>query len=88
MGLDKQKLGCFNCKIFDISEAPDSGDMLQAEKAGLMELADILLVNKSDLERANEKAEQLHLAFELSNNEVPPILLVSAKKIQVSRFIC
>ena len=39
-------------------EAPDSGDMLQAEKAGLMELADIIVVNKSDLERATEKGEQ------------------------------
>ncbi|MBK00476.1 MAG: methylmalonyl Co-A mutase-associated GTPase MeaB [Euryarchaeota archaeon] len=61
-------------------EAPDSGDMLQAEKAGLMELADILLVNKSDLERANEKAEQLSLAFQLSSNHSPPILMVSAKQ--------
>ena len=67
-------------KYLILVEAPDSGDMLQAEKAGLMELADILLVNKSDLERANEKAEQLHLAFELSNNKVPPILMVSAKQ--------
>ena len=54
--------------------------MLQAEKAGLMELADLLLVNKSDLERAEEKAEQLNLALELSNNQVPPILMVSAKQ--------
>ena len=50
-------------------EAPDSGDMLQAEKAGLMELADIILVNKSDLERAKEKHEQLQLALKLSDNE-------------------
>ncbi len=60
-------------------EAPDSGDMLQAEKAGLMELADIILVNKSDLERANEKEEQLKLALKLSELETPPILMVSAK---------
>ena len=61
-------------------EAPDSGDMLQAEKAGLMELADIILVNKSDLERANEKQEQLELALKLSDHETPPILMVSAKE--------
>ena len=61
-------------------EAPDSGDMLQAEKAGLMELADIILVNKSDLPRADEKAKQLNLAFQLSSNENPPILKVSAKE--------
>ncbi len=61
-------------------EAPDSGDMLQAEKAGLMELADIILVNKSDLERAKEKHEQLQLALKLSNHESPPILMVSAKE--------
>ena len=34
----------------------------------------------SDLERAEEKAEQLNLALELSNNQVPPILMVSAKQ--------
>jgi len=61
-------------------EAPDSGDMLQAEKAGLMELADIILVNKSDLERAKEKHEQLQLALNLSDHESPPILMVSAKE--------
>ena len=61
-------------------EAPDSGDMLQAEKAGLMELADIILVNKSDLERANEKQEQLELALKLSDHIPPPILMVSAKE--------
>ena len=60
-------------------EAPDSGDMLQAEKAGLMELADIIVVNKSDLERATEKGEQLKLALKLSEQEIPPILMVSAK---------
>ncbi len=61
-------------------ESPDSGDMLQAEKAGLMELADIILVNKSDLPRADEKVEQLDLAFDLSSNKKPPIFKVSAKE--------
>ena len=61
-------------------ESPDSGDILQAEKAGLMELADIILVNKSDLERANEKEEQLKLALQMSEKKTPPILMVSAKE--------
>ncbi|HJM44931.1 MAG TPA: GTP-binding protein [Candidatus Poseidoniaceae archaeon] len=67
-------------KFLLLVEAPDSGDMLQAEKAGLMELADIILVNKSDLERANEKEEQLKLALKLSEHEIPPVLMVSAKE--------
>lgn len=67
-------------KYLILVESPDSGDILQAEKAGLMELADIILVNKSDLERANEKEEQLKLALQMSENEVPPILMVSAKE--------
>ena len=61
-------------------EVPESGDMLQAEKAGLLEFADIILVNKSDLPRADEKAEQLSLAFQLSSHFQPPILTVSAKE--------
>jgi len=61
-------------------ESPDSGDILQAEKAGLMELADIILVNKSDLERANEKEEQLKLALQMSEKKAPPVLMVSAKE--------
>ena len=67
-------------KFIILVEAPDSGDILQAEKAGLMELADIIVVNKSDLERANEKAEQLKLALQLSENESPNVFLISAKE--------
>ncbi|MBJ23537.1 MAG: methylmalonyl Co-A mutase-associated GTPase MeaB [Euryarchaeota archaeon] len=67
-------------KYLILVEAPDSGDMLQAEKAGLMELADIILVNKSDLERATEKAEQLKLALQLSNGDIPSVVLLSAKQ--------
>lgn len=67
-------------KFILLVESPDSGDMLQAEKAGLMELADIIVVNKSDLERASEKAEQLKLALQLSENESPNVFLISAKE--------
>ena len=30
-------------------DGPDRGDIIQAEKAGIIELADIIVVNKSDL---------------------------------------
>ena len=33
-----------------VVEGPARGDGIQAEKAGLLELADLIIVNKSDLE--------------------------------------
>jgi LAO/AO transport system kinase len=38
---------------------PDSGDAVQAMKAGIMELADIFVVNKSDLSGANKMAAEI-----------------------------
>ena len=40
--------------------APGLGDQLQASKAGLMEIADIVVVNKADRDGADVLAEQTH----------------------------
>ncbi len=54
---------------------PSMGDEIQAMKAGLLEIADILVVNKSDLPGAEEVVQQLQ---ELHNNSEAPILKMSA----------
>ena len=38
---------------------PESGDIVQAMKAGIMEMADIFVVNKSDLPRRAEMATEI-----------------------------
>jgi LAO/AO transport system kinase len=43
-----------------VVEAPDMGDEIQAIKAGLLEVADIVVVNKGDRPGAHRTAGQLH----------------------------
>ena len=61
-----------------VVEGPARGDGVQAEKAGLLELADAVIVNKSDLKGAEKHAEELLESFELGLRDVPPVMLTSA----------
>ena len=60
-------------------EGPARGDVIQAEKAGVVELADLIAVNKSDLQGAERVAEEIRLSLSLSEGESPPVLLCSAQ---------
>ncbi|NYT65604.1 methylmalonyl Co-A mutase-associated GTPase MeaB [Alcaligenaceae bacterium] len=61
---------------------PDSGDAIQAMKAGIMEMADIFVVNKSDLPGAPKMASDVKRTVIMSqtapNGWVPPVLLTSS----------
>ena len=57
---------------------PHAGDDLQWEKAGLVEIADILVVHKADLAGAEHTAAQLAGMLSLSKRPAPPIVLVSS----------
>ncbi|RZP09046.1 MAG: methylmalonyl Co-A mutase-associated GTPase MeaB [Candidatus Poseidoniales archaeon] len=59
-------------------DGPDRGDVVQAEKAGIMELADIIAINKSDLPNSQQAADSVRSAIELSHGSQPPVHLVSA----------
>ena len=59
-------------------EAPLRGDEVQAEKAGVIELADLIVVNKSDLEGSDRTAANIISALDVTSNP-PPVLLASAK---------
>ena len=61
-------------------EGPARGDGVQAEKAGLLELADAILVNKSDLPGAERHANELRESLQLGNGIPPEVQLVSALK--------
>jgi LAO/AO transport system kinase len=60
--------------------APGLGDGIQAMKSGLLEIADVLVVNKSDRADANETAQQLHAAISLRDGigRAPEILQTTA----------
>jgi LAO/AO transport system kinase len=49
-----------------VVEAPGFGDDVQAIKAGILEIADVLVVNKADDPRAGNTARTLHMMLELS----------------------
>ena len=59
-------------------DGPDRGDVVQAEKAGIMELADIIAINKSDLPNSQQAADSVRSAIGLSHGPQPPVYLVSA----------
>jgi LAO/AO transport system kinase len=57
--------------------APGLGDEIQAIKAGIMEIADIFVVNKADRENANKTAIDIEAMLQLSNEKSgwkPPVL--------------
>ena len=55
-----------------VVEAPGLGDDIQAIKAGLMEIADIFVVNKADREGADRTAQVLEMSRHSSLLEVRP----------------
>jgi len=60
---------------------PESGDVIQTLKAGVMEIADIFLVNKADREGADQMASAISAMLQLGQTRsgwTPPVLLTSA----------
>ena len=55
-----------------VVEAPDMGDEIQAIKAGLLEVADIIVVNKGDRPGAHRTAGQLHAMLADAPREARP----------------
>jgi LAO/AO transport system kinase len=63
---------------------PESGDGVQAMKAGLMEIGDLFVINKSDREGAERAAFAVRSALELrpasADGWAPPVLLTVASE--------
>jgi LAO/AO transport system ATPase len=58
---------------------PETGDDLQWEKAGLLEVADVIVIHKADLPGAERVEAQVLSALSLSNAPAVPVLRVSAR---------
>ena len=58
---------------------PETGDDLQWEKAGLLEVADVVVIHKADLPGADRVESQVLNTLGLSAGPVPPVLRVSTR---------
>ncbi|HET9417036.1 MAG TPA: methylmalonyl Co-A mutase-associated GTPase MeaB [Candidatus Limnocylindria bacterium] len=65
-----------------VVEVPEMGDEVQAIKAGLLEVADIVVVNKGDRPGADRAARQLRAMLSTAGGRVqrkpPPVMLATA----------
>src|SRR5262249_28018120 len=58
---------------------PESGDDLQWEKAGVLEVADAVVVHKADLPGADRTTDQIRAMLALSAHRTVPVILVSSR---------
>ncbi len=58
---------------------PETGDDLQWEKAGVLEVADVIVIHKADLPGAEQIETQVCGSLALAGREPPPVLRVSAR---------
>jgi len=64
---------------------PEGGDSIQAMKAGLMEIADIYVVNKSDRPDAEAMLNFLSTQLHINGKENIPVLKTIATKAKESK---
>ncbi|MCF2136738.1 MAG: methylmalonyl Co-A mutase-associated GTPase MeaB [Candidatus Thorarchaeota archaeon] len=65
-----------------VTDVPGSGDDIQAIKAGIMEIADIFVVNKKDLPGADKKVVEINAMLDLDQNMGmwrPPVVLTNGR---------
>jgi LAO/AO transport system ATPase len=58
---------------------PETGDDLQWEKAGLVEVADIIVIHKADLPGADRAEAQVRAALDLTPGPSMPVLRISSR---------
>jgi LAO/AO transport system kinase len=83
VGVGQAELDVLTCAdLVILVLQPGTGDVIQALKAGILEAADIFLVNKSDLPGTETLVESLHFLFDISARQkdraMPPILTAAA----------
>jgi LAO/AO transport system kinase len=60
--------------------APGQGDDVQAIKAGIMEIADVFVINKSDLAGAEKLEREIKGSLALSDHTPPPVVRTVASE--------
>lgn len=87
VGVGQAELDVLTCAdLIVLVLQPGTGDVIQALKAGIIEAADLLLVNKSDLPGTDTLLESLRFLYEIGGRPksvpVPPVLTASALQDQ------
>lgn len=81
--------GLADCTVVVI--VPEAGDEIQTMKAGLMEIADLFVVNKSDRPDADDFVKNLRLmlapAFQKHQHEIPVIKTIASQKKGIYELI-
>ena len=65
-----------------VTDVPGSGDDIQAIKAGIMEIADIFVVNKMDIAGAEKKVTEINAMLDIDPLEKawrPPVMLTNSR---------
>jgi LAO/AO transport system kinase len=79
------------CDTTVVVLVPESGDAIQAMKAGILEVADILIVNKGDRTGADRLVLELKFAFELRDQtigwDVPIIKTVAIENQGIDELV-
>lgn len=65
---------------------PESGDAVQAMKAGLLEISDIFVVNKSDRPGADTLVNELQMSMELTGDQVEIFKTVASQGLGVDEL--
>jgi LAO/AO transport system ATPase len=72
--------------VYDLADVvvllvqPETGDDLQWEKAGLLEIADVVAIHKADLPGAEAVEGQVRSSLDLAGAKSVPVVLVSARE--------
>jgi LAO/AO transport system kinase len=87
VGVGQAELDVMTCAdLIVLVLQPGTGDVIQALKAGIIEAADLLLVNKSDLPGAETLLDSLRFLYEIGGRPkavpAPPVLTASALQDQ------
>jgi LAO/AO transport system kinase len=67
-----------------VVEAPGLGDEIQAIKAGILEIADVFVVNKADRDGVSRTVAALHMLLDLSQNSLPKAMLHHGQLLEIA----
>lgn len=86
VGVGQAELDVMNCAdIVVLVLQPITGDAIQSLKAGIIEAADLIVVNKADLPGADSVLQSLRFVYSLGGSQTskaPPLLAVSAQQTE------
>jgi len=79
------------CDTTIVTLVPESGDSIQAMKAGLMEIADIFVVNKADREGAQRIAAEMDMMLDVkrekTKRELPVVLTQATNNVGIDELL-